>query len=127
MSFFIDTNLAVGYSVIHDKWHEKSDKFVENNENIYWSNLVQNEYGNKLSDIENTTDFFLKRVKLILKNTSKEFINQDDFEKYILKKTKMCTLDRFKKQKILINFWNKYDFSNETPKVIYSKFNKKLI
>ena len=99
MSFFIDTNLAVGYSVIHDKWHEKSKKIVENNENIYWSNLVQQEYNYKLEDIENTSEFFLKRVKLILKNTSNEFLNYYDFEKYILKKTRMCHLDKYKKQK----------------------------
>lgn len=49
MSFFIDTNLAVGFSVVHDNWHEKSKKFVENNEDIYWSNLVKKEYEYKLN------------------------------------------------------------------------------
>jgi hypothetical protein len=120
--FFVDTNFAVGYTVIHDKWHEKAKNFVEKNDEIYWSNLVQKEYEYKLGDIENTTEFFLKRVKLILKNTSKDFINYEDFETYILKKTKACTLDRHKKQMILEKFWNRYDFNYEITEVIYSKF-----
>lgn len=122
MSFFVDTNLAVGYTVIHDKWHEKSKNFIEKEENIHWSNLVQSEYEKKLNDIENESEFFLKRVKLTLKNTSKEFINYDDFENYILKKTKICSLNKYKKQKILERFWYKYDFINEIPEVICLKF-----
>lgn len=122
MSFFTDTNLAVGYSVIHDKWHEKSKDFIDNNKNIYWSNLVKEEYEDKLEDIENASDFFLKRVKLILKNHYREFINYDDFEKYILRKTKMCSLSKHKKQKILEKFWYKYDFVDEIPEIIYLRF-----
>lgn len=74
MAYFADTNLALGYSVVHDKWHKKSKKFIENHENIYWSNLVQAEYENKLNDIENQSEFFLKRVKLTLKNTLKSLL-----------------------------------------------------
>ena len=62
MSFFVDTNIPLGYTVIHDKFHDSSKNFIENNENIFWSNLVKKEYTEKLDDIiddieENWYDF----------------------------------------------------------------------
>ena len=124
MHYFIDTNVALGYTVIHDKWHPPSEKFItETSEDIFWSNLVKKEYSSKLNNIENSIDFFLKRTKLILKNNQKDFINYYDFERFILKGTKICDLDKFKKQKILENFWSKYEFDEGISKVISTKFN----
>ncbi|WP_292888930.1 hypothetical protein [Methanobrevibacter sp. UBA212] len=123
MHYFIDTNVALGYTIIHDKWHPQSDKFItETSEDIFWSNLVK-EYSSKLNNIENSIDFFLQRTKLILKNNQKDFVNYYDFEKLILKETKICNLDKFKKQKILENFWNKYDFDEGISEIISTKFN----
>lgn len=124
MHYFIDTNVALGYTIIHDKWHPQSDKFItETSEDIFWSNLVKKEYSSKLNNIENSIDFFLQRTKLILKNNQKDFVNYYDFEKLILKETKICNLDKFKKQKILENFWNKYDFDEGISEIISTKFN----
>ncbi|WP_462315893.1 hypothetical protein [Methanobrevibacter sp.] len=124
MHYFIDTNVALGYTIIHDKWHPQSDKFItETSEDIFWSNLVKKEYSSKLNNIENSIDFFLQRTKLILKNNQKDFVNYYDFEKLILKETKICDLDKFKKQKILENFWNKYDFDEGISEIISTKFN----
>ena len=124
MHYFIDTNVALGYTIIHDKWHPQSDKFItETSEDIFWSNLVKKEYSSKLNNIENSIDFFLQRTKLILKNNQKDFMNYYDFEKLILKETKICDLDKFKKQKILENFWNKYDFDEGISEIISTKFN----
>ena len=124
MHYFIDTNVALGYTIIHDKWHPQSDKFItETSEDIFWSNVVKKEYSSKLNNIENSIDFFLKRTKLILKNNQKDFINYYDFERFILKGTKICDLDKFKKQKILENFWNKYDFDEGISEIISTKFN----
>lgn len=123
MHYFIDTNVALDYTIIHDKWHPQSDKFItETSEDIFWSNLVK-EYSSKLNNIENSIDFFLQRTKLILKNNQKDFVNYYDFEKLILKETKICNLDKFKKQKILENFWNKYDFDEGISEIISTKFN----
>lgn len=125
MSFFIDTNLALGYTVIHDKWHEKADTFVNDaNERIFWSNLVQNEYYIKLNDILDEIDIFLKTAENILKNNDKDFINYYSFENYILKRTKRCEIDKFKKQKILEHFWTKYGIFEGISEVIYLKFKK---
>lgn len=124
MHYFIDTNVALGYTIIHDKWHPQSDKFItETSEDIFWSNLVKKEYSSKLNNIENSIDFFLQRTKLILKNNQKDFVNYYDFEKLILKETKICDLDKSKKQKILENFWNKYDFDEGISEIISTKFN----
>ena len=30
MSFFVDTNVTLGYTIIHDKYHESSKNFIEN-------------------------------------------------------------------------------------------------
>ncbi|WP_407391463.1 hypothetical protein [Methanobrevibacter sp.] len=53
MNYFIDTNVSIGYTVAHDKWHESSVKFINDNrdDSIFWSNLVKNEYDEKLNDI----------------------------------------------------------------------------
>ena len=54
MNYFIDTNVALGYTIIHDKWHPQSEKFItETSEDIFWSNLVKKEYSSKLNNIEN--------------------------------------------------------------------------
>ncbi len=34
--------MAIGYTVVNDKWHEKAVKFIcEADEEMFWSNLVQ--------------------------------------------------------------------------------------
>ena len=66
MNYFIDTNVALGYTIIHDKWHPQSEKFItETSEDIFWSNLVKKEYSSKLNNIENSIDFFLRTLSII--------------------------------------------------------------
>ena len=49
MLFFTDTNIALGYTVVHDRWHDPSKEFIENHEDaLFWSNLVHDEYCRKL-------------------------------------------------------------------------------
>lgn len=125
MNYFTDTNIPLGYTVIHDRWHEKSTEIILNNENkIFWSNLVREEYSKKLSEITYDVERFLKRTTLILKNNERTFVNLDEFEQFVLKKTKHVTLDEFKKRKILENFWNNYNFTYENPETFYNLFKK---
>ena len=125
MNYFTDTNIPLGYAVIHDKWHKKSTEFILDDENtIFWSTLVRKEYSNKLSDIIFDVESFLKRTNLILKNNERSFVNFYEFEKFILSRTKHLCLDEFKKRKILENFWNDNDFLYENPENIHTNFKK---
>lgn len=125
MSFFTDTNVPVGYSMIHDKWHENSKKFYKENEkeDIFWSTLVKKEYCNTLKDITKLTESFLKKSNYLLKNNTKDFVNYKEFENYILKRTKSCGLDDTKKIRILEEFWNKHSFIEGISQQVYEKFN----
>ena len=123
MNYFADTNIFVGFSVIHDEWHEQCKKVITADENqIFWSNLVKKEYEDKLQDIINSVEFFIKKVKYLLKNNQRTFRNYNDFERFILSNTRQITLNNFKKITILENFWNKFNLSYEVPSVIYEKF-----
>ena len=52
MNFFTDTNVPIGYTIIHDEWHEKSCDFIDNTqESIYWSTCVKKEYENTFEEI----------------------------------------------------------------------------
>jgi len=95
MNFFVDTNIPLGYTVIHDKWHEKSKTFIENhaNDSIFWSTLVKKEYRKKLNDIIDEVRIFLEYCKTLLKANQRDFINYFEFENFIIKKTKVSTLD----------------------------------
>ncbi|MDO5859309.1 hypothetical protein [Methanobrevibacter sp.] len=124
MSFFIDTNMAIGYSVVHDKWHDNAVKFIcETEEDIFWSNLVQKEYCKKLGKIISIVERFLKRANLLLKNNETSFTNYKEFENFILKETKDIPLDKNKKITILENFWWEFDFCYEVPQILFEKFN----
>ncbi|MBR3140898.1 MAG: hypothetical protein IKF11_08555, partial [Methanobrevibacter sp.] len=57
-----------------------------------------------------------------LKENQKDFINYFDFEDFLIRKTKMNSLDNFKKQMILKQFWTAYKFSEGISEVIYLKF-----
>ena len=122
MPYFIDTNIAIGYTVVHDTWHDSSKRVIDNEDYVFWSNLVKNEYDDKLNDIKESVDFFLKRAKLTLKNNEKDFINFYEFENFIIKKTKMCILDESKKQKILEQFWNRHNFCNAISEDLFLRF-----
>ena len=123
MSFFIDTNIALGYSIIHDKIHETANKLIDEfNEDIYWSNLVQDEYTKKFDYILDEIEMFLKTAEKILENNEKDFINYYSFEKYVLNRTKSCNLDIIKKQKILNHYWKKYQFFEGISNSIYLNF-----
>ena len=124
MQFFTDTNIPIAYTVIHDKWHENAIKFFKKHEkdNIFWSNLVKKEYDEKLGDIIDEVTNFLETSEDLLNINNKDFINYYDFEKYLLKRTGECNLDRTKKQKILEHFWEKYGFSEGISGIISSKF-----
>ncbi len=123
MPFFVDTNLALGYTIIHDEWHDKADAFInKTNEAIFWSNLVKKEYDDKMNEILDDIDVFLKLTETILRNNEKDFLNFYDFENYILKRTKRCKLTKKKKQKILEHYWDKYAFSDGIAHVVYLRF-----
>ncbi|MBQ7928549.1 MAG: hypothetical protein IJ287_07425 [Methanobrevibacter sp.] len=121
MNFFVDTNIPLGYTVIHDKWHEKSKTFIENhaNDSIFWSTLVKKEYRKKLNDIIDEVRIFLEYCKSILKTNQRDFINYFEFENFIIKKTKVCTLDYAKKQKILEEFWNSTALNEGIAEMVY--------
>jgi hypothetical protein len=123
MPFFTDTNLPIGYTIIHDKWHENSKKFYSREkEKKYWSTLVHNEYENTLKDIVKQEETFLNRSNYFLKNNEKDFLNYTAFEKYVLQKTKECGLDNTKKIKILKEFWKKYEFTEGISTTVCVKF-----
>lgn len=125
MSYFIDTNIPIGYSIIHDKWHESSKNFIDNHQNdpIYWSNIVKQEYTQKLNNMITNVNIFLNYCKKLLKNNQKDFVNYIDFKNFLIVKTKSCLLDDFKKRKILEHFWNSYSFIEGISEEIYLKFN----
>ena len=123
MPFFIDTNIALGYSIIHDRIHNLSNKLMhESKEDIFWSNLVQKEYTEKFDDILDEIEMFLKSAEKILENNEKDFINYYSFEKYVLNRTKGCDLDTIKKQKILHYYWDKYQFVEGISNSVYLNF-----
>lgn len=124
MSFFSDTNIPIAYTVIHDKWHINAITFLNNHEEdtIFWSTLVKDEYENKLKDIIGDVAKFLETSEDLLNINQNDFLNLYDFEKYLLQRTKNCNLDNIKKQKILEHFWEKYDFSEGISGVISSRF-----
>ncbi|MEE0934278.1 MAG: hypothetical protein U0L42_01260 [Methanobrevibacter sp.] len=101
MNFFVDTNIPIGYTIIHDRLHEKSKTFIDNHEtdSIFWSTLVKKEYHETLNDLIDEVKIFLEYCKSILKANQNDFINYYEFENFILNKTKECTLDYRKKQK----------------------------
>lgn len=123
--YFVDTNIPISYTVIHDKWHEPVNEFLcETEEDIFWSNIVSNEYSDKLGDIIFEVESFINETKHILKNNYKEFINYKEFENFIIWKTRECTLDDFKKIKILEEFWNHFDLNFPSSYDLYLKFDK---
>lgn len=122
MSFFIDTNMAISFTVIHDKWHVSSCKLFNEDTCLFWSNFVKDEYNLKLNDIIDEIDLFFNSTKDILKYNHKDFINYFDFENFIIMKTAECSLDRFKKVKILMHFWNKYFTNDGISGMVYEKF-----
>ena len=58
MTFFVDTNIPLGYTIIHDKFHDPSKNFIEDNEDIFWSNLVKKEYTEKLDALLTILKYF---------------------------------------------------------------------
>lgn len=106
MNYFIDTNIPLGYAISHDKWHNVSKTFLDNHQkdSIFWSNLVKNEYTKKFNEILDDINTFIANCKTLLKENQKDFINYFDFEDFLIRKTKMNSLDNFKKQMILKQF-----------------------
>lgn len=125
MNFFLDTNIPYGYTVIHDKWHEKASEFVDNNKNpLFWSNNVEEEYSELFNQTLDEIDVFFKQVGDILRNYNGNFLNYYDFERYVLLKTNSCDLDKYKKIKILEHFWNKTNIIEGKPEIINIKLEK---
>lgn len=123
MYFFTDTNIPVGYSVPHDKWHDSSVNFIKNTpEQIFWSNLVQKESKDKINSIVDDIEIYLIEIKKILKENEDDFDNYYKFEKFIKEKTKHCKLDNIKKTKILENFWIKNNFIEGISEELYIRF-----
>lgn len=124
MTNFIDTNVAVGYTVIHDKWHNYSKDFINDNSSIFWSTFVKEEYQDTLDDIIDDMGDFLDKTTYLLEKNQSDFTNFSDFENFVLKNTRKCELDRHKKQKILEEFWHTNQFTYAISKVISIKFNE---
>ncbi len=87
MNFFTDTNIPIGYTVIHDRLHKPSKTFINNHstDSIFWSNLVQQEYKKTLNDIIDDMNVFLSYCKSSLETNQHDFINYFDFENFLLK------------------------------------------
>lgn len=112
MKYFIDTNIAIGYSLKCDKWHEYANKFIQDNESqntIIWSDTVEEEFENKFEEIFEFLKIFMNNMIELIENQEELFINYYSFEKYILKGSKNCKLDLTKKIKIIEFFWEKYN------------------
>ncbi len=86
MNFFIDSNVAIGYSVVHDRLHDNSVEFICETEEDIFGHLVQDEYLRKLGEIIHLVERFLKRTNLLLKNNETSFTNYEEFENFIMKK-----------------------------------------
>lgn len=71
-------------------WHNSSKTFFNTHENdsIFWSNIVKDEYHNTLNDIIDDVNIFLNYCKSALKTNQSDFVNYFEFEKFILKKNK---------------------------------------
>lgn len=83
MNFFIDTNLPIGYTVPYDKWHQASINFIDNTFNpIFWSNLVEKEYDDKIDSIIDNLEVFSNKVLKILKDNERDFSSYFEFENY---------------------------------------------
>lgn len=110
MNIFLDTNIPIGYTVIHDRLHEDSKTFIDNHEtdSIFWSTLVKKEYRQTLNDIIDEVKIFLEYCKSILKRNSKDFINHFEFENFILKKNKRMYIRQYEKTKNFRKFLEKY-------------------
>ena len=123
MNIFTDTNLPIGYAIPYDKWHDCSLKLIQNSSHtIYWSNLVEEEYGKKLDSIIDKLEFFSNEVKEILKNNEKDFSSYSEFEKFLLRRTKECNLDKIKKIKLIEYFWIKNNIIEGISEDICIKF-----
>lgn len=123
MNFFTDTNVPIAYTVIHDKWHEKANKFIENySDSLFWSNLVRNEYNDKFGEILDDIDYFFEIAEDGLKINKNDFVNYYAFESFILDKTAICKLDDIKKHNIIEHFWNKNSFSEGISSIVFIKF-----
>ena len=124
MLFFSDTNLPIAYTVIHDKWHVNATKFFNNHEKdiIFWSTLVKKEYCETLENIVDDVTNFLEKSEDLLEIHENDFINHYDFEKYIMQKTKDCSLDNNKKQKILEHFGKNTILPKEFQKSFHLDF-----
>ncbi len=123
MNIFTDTNLPIGYAIPYDKWHDCSVKLIQKpSYTIYWSNLVEEEYGIKLGSIIDDIEIFSNEVKEILKNNEKDFSSYSEFEKFLLKRTKGCNLDKDKKIKLIEDFWIKNNIIEGISEDICIKF-----
>ena len=124
MNFFSDTNVAIAYTVVHDKYHVKAKNFIDNHfqDNIFWSNLVSSEYEGVFEDIMLDIDNFFDIVEDCLKNNHNDFVSYYDFENLLLEKTKACNLDEPKKRNIIRYFWDKNNFIEGISTILWIKF-----
>lgn len=75
MNFFLDTNIPIAYSVIHDKYYNWANAFINNHQqdSLFWSNLVKTEYEDKFKEIILDINYFLISVESILENNENDF------------------------------------------------------
>ena len=84
MNIFLDTNIPIGYTVIHDRLHEDSKTFIDNHEtdSIFWSTLVKKEYRQTLNDIIDEVKIFLEYCKSIFNVVNLIFSKNSYFSFY---------------------------------------------
>ncbi|MBR3112528.1 MAG: hypothetical protein IKH29_02300 [Methanobrevibacter sp.] len=127
MKNFIDTNIALGYSLNCDKMHETCLEFISNNEDIFWSNNVKQEFQKKYEQIFQLIHNFMLMTSSIVNTIQKSFINYYSFEKFILDNTKDSALDIYKKTKIIEFFWENNNINyNISPLETLIRFNQFL-
>lgn len=125
MAFFLDTNIPIGYTIIHDKYHENASNFIDNHQDsLFWSDLVEEEYYGRFRNIFRQIRYFLDSVESILETNEKDFEHYLKFENFIINKTSHIPLDEFKKHKIIENFWKDNNFSYANCEEVHAEFLK---
>ena len=127
MTYFIDTNVAIAFSVFPDKFHDSANDFILNtSDEMYWSRNNLIEYNFVFRDLIDAVDDFFDLIIENLIMDEKVFLNKESFENYVFNKTKSIGLDDYKKIKFIDIFWEKvilgYIFEKEKFFEIFKEY-----